>query len=216
VCRRRYDTDRPDFASSSCALGPGESVETVRRDLAQCRRAADEQDQFLCREVQPGGPVESAQHTIMFTHIPPFIRHPLDRKGYFNYAPEVRQPLLRRLKAAGVSKWFCGHYHRTAGGWDGELEVVVTSAAGLHLLPHPEGHRASCCCPPPSLVRLHALVHCASPWCRKIVLEITDGIGGRLGSQRLDNTRADIGVALRRAHRGGRRGAHFPPMVCDG
>ena len=32
-----------------------------------------------------------------------------------------------------MSKLFCGHFHRNAGGYDGGLEVVVTSAAGCVL-----------------------------------------------------------------------------------
>jgi hypothetical protein len=71
---------------------------------------------------------------MVFSHIPPFISTPDEPKGYFNYDPAVRGPLLASLKAAGVSKWFCGHYHRNAGGWDEGLEVVVSSAVGVHLL----------------------------------------------------------------------------------
>ena len=55
--------------------------------------------------------------------MPPFIIQPDEPKGYFNLEPEVRGSLLARLKAAGCSKWFCGHYHNNGGGFDEDLEV---------------------------------------------------------------------------------------------
>ena len=41
--------------------------------------------------------------------------------------------MLNRLKAAGCTKWFSGHYHQNAGGTDGALEVVITAAAGTQI-----------------------------------------------------------------------------------
>ncbi|EOD31672.1 hypothetical protein EMIHUDRAFT_231674 [Emiliania huxleyi CCMP1516] len=45
--------------------------------------------------------------------------------GYFNWPAGVRRRVLDQLHAsrANVHAWFCGHYHRNAGGWDGPLEV---------------------------------------------------------------------------------------------
>ncbi len=40
-----------------------------------------------------------------------------------------------------MSKLFCGHYHRNAGGHDGSLEVVVTSAIGAQFGPDQPGLR---------------------------------------------------------------------------
>jgi hypothetical protein len=34
---------------------------------------------------------------------------------------------------AGVKHAFSGHYHRNAGGFDGEFEMIVTSALGAQL-----------------------------------------------------------------------------------
>ena len=57
------------------------------------------------------------------------------RQGYFNLGPEQRAKWFPRFKRAGVSKVFCGHYHRNAGGFtaDKSLEIVVTSAVGRQL-----------------------------------------------------------------------------------
>jgi hypothetical protein len=85
-------------------------------------------------------------HTFVFSHIPPFIRFPDEPKGYFNLHPTIRGEVLAQLKRAGVSKWFCGHFHRNDGGWDEKLEVVITTAVGTvlpfvdtALEPTPEG-----------------------------------------------------------------------------
>lgn len=52
----------------------------------------------------------------------------------FNIADMTeRRRLLSKLQEAGMKKLFCGHYHRNAGGWDGDFEVIVTSAIGLQL-----------------------------------------------------------------------------------
>ena len=46
------------------------------------------------------------------------------------------------FKRANVSKIFCGHYHKNAGGWDGPtLELVVTSAIGCQIGNDPHGMR---------------------------------------------------------------------------
>lgn len=42
--------------------------------------------------------------------------------------------MLQKLKNAGIKYVFAGHYHRNAGGvYDGDVEVVVTSAIGLQI-----------------------------------------------------------------------------------
>ena len=50
--------------------------------------------------------------------------------------------MLKKFKSSDVSKIFCGHYHRNAGGWDGpSLELVVTSAVGCQIGCDPHGMR---------------------------------------------------------------------------
>ena len=55
--------------------------------------------------------------------------------GYFPLSASTRAKWLGRLADAGITKVFCGHYHRNAGGYtnDRKLEVVVTSAVGRQL-----------------------------------------------------------------------------------
>ena len=125
--------DRPDDPAYVAALAA---------EQAEALALADEQDEWLAAELRglrEGGEGKEGQggggatHAIAFAHIPPFIYAPDEPKGYFNFDPHVRTPLLEALKGAGVTKMFCGHFHRNAGGHDGPLEVVVTTAVGCML-----------------------------------------------------------------------------------
>jgi len=100
--------------------------------------AQSAQAAWLSKELEDmaSGIGQQAKHAVVFQHIPWFVRdesEPSD--GVFNFDPSVRMEWLSRMRAAHVSKVFCGHYHRNAGGYtaDGELEVVVTSAVGRQL-----------------------------------------------------------------------------------
>ena len=88
-------------------FGEHESPESIFRDKAEAQARARYQDEWLEDELASGA-ASVAQHSIVFTHIPPFIKAADEPKGYFNYDPSVREPLLRKLRQGGVSKWFCG------------------------------------------------------------------------------------------------------------
>lgn len=86
--------------------------------------------------------VKGAKHKVMFQHIPWFLKTPEEPKEYFNIDIELRRKMLDKFKKSNVSKIFCGHYHRNAGGWDGpSLELVVTSAIGCQIGQDPHGMR---------------------------------------------------------------------------
>jgi hypothetical protein len=98
-----------------------------------------EQDAWL--EGELNGESER-KHVMVFQHIPLFTSsadEPFD--NYFNIEPVQRRNLVERFKKAGVRKVFCGHFHKNAGGFDGELEVVVTSAIGAQLGKDKHGYR---------------------------------------------------------------------------
>jgi hypothetical protein len=92
---------------------------------------AAEQDAWLTDQLA----VRPAPPTLVFSHISPFINAPDEPAGYFNLEPTVREGILARMRVGGVRGWFCGHYHRNAGGHDGPIEVVTSSAVGTTLLP---------------------------------------------------------------------------------
>jgi len=95
------------------------------------------QDKWLDEELE-----KSAKHKVIFQHIPWFLKTPDEPKEYFNIDIELRKRMLAKFKSSNVSKIFCGHYHRNAGGWDGpSLELVVTSAIGCQIGDDPHGMR---------------------------------------------------------------------------
>lgn len=76
---------------------------------------------------------KSAKHSVVFQHIPWFVENIDEPEQYFNISETFRKEILRKFKEAGVKHVFAGHYHRNAGGFDGDLEMVVTSAIGFPL-----------------------------------------------------------------------------------
>lgn len=99
---------------------------TLVEDLAQLH------DEWLDKQLTDSL-VEKPKHLVVFQHIPWFLQYPEEEKAYFNIAKELRMKMLKKFKAAGVAVIFCGHYHRNAGGFYENMELVVTSAIGAQL-----------------------------------------------------------------------------------
>ena len=102
-------------------------------DAKEIRKAHDE---WVAGELA-SAKAEGAAHTFMFGHIPAFIGSPDEVANQYNFKPGVRTELLEQWAAHGVSHYFCGHYHRNAGGvyeskeTPGQtVEVVCTGAVG--------------------------------------------------------------------------------------
>lgn len=75
---------------------------------------------------------------LVFSHIAPFIFDPDEKDEYFNLRPNIRRPLLEKFAQHGAVAWFCGHYHRNAGGVyhhesGQKLEVIITGAVGTQI-----------------------------------------------------------------------------------
>jgi len=86
------------------------------------------------RELQERS-ADPAPHTVVFQHIPWFMRQETEETCYFNFEPRQRAEYLAELKAAGVSLVVSGHVHSNMGGvtQDGKLEQLVLSAVGRQL-----------------------------------------------------------------------------------
>ncbi|KAL1529169.1 hypothetical protein AB1Y20_000128 [Prymnesium parvum] len=125
------------------------------KDASGAPELAMEQDRWLDAELSLARS-EGARRVIVFSHIPPFIHDPDEGSGYFPLEKEVRHRLLAKMASNNVSHWFCGHYHRNAGGvyclpcTDPEgnsvasssknrLEVVTTAALGANIGTDPSG-----------------------------------------------------------------------------
>jgi len=80
-------------------------------------------------ESKHGDPV----HTVAMCHIPPFCWDFEENETNFNWPIKKREMWLDKMLKAKVSKVYCSHYHRRAGGKYKGLEVVVTGAVGTHI-----------------------------------------------------------------------------------
>ena len=107
---------------------------------SQTQDLSDEQEAWLTNQLEESA-TQGAVHTVVFQHIPWFLKDVEEEKDYFNIEKTLRKKMLNKFHDAGVSKIFCGHYHRNAGGWFKDLEVVVTSAIGYELGDDPHGMR---------------------------------------------------------------------------
>jgi serine/threonine-protein phosphatase CPPED1 len=136
--RARFGPDHYAFSHGDTAFV---TINTVVLDHPE--RVADEagaQLGFLedsLRDARQRG----ARHVIVFGHHPLFTDHPEEPDTYWNIPTPQRRVVLRLLHAFGVRAFFCGHWHRNGGGWDGDLEVAVTGPVGYPLGPDPSGFR---------------------------------------------------------------------------
>ncbi|EDO41535.1 predicted protein [Nematostella vectensis] len=102
------------------------------KDATQVAEHKQDQDKWLEQQLQ-FAKISNPQHVVVFQHIPWFFGSADEEDDYFNITMNTRKEMLEKLKAAGIKYVFAGHYHRNAGGFDGDLEVVVTSAIGLQI-----------------------------------------------------------------------------------
>lgn len=111
----------------------------VYKDSSEIPMIKKEQDEWLDKELMSD---KDRKHIVIFQHIPLFNdtfdepTHP-----YFNIEINQRKNLIERFKKAGVNKVFCGHYHKNAGGFNGDLECITTSAIGAQLGNDGHGYR---------------------------------------------------------------------------
>ncbi|KXJ14636.1 serine/threonine-protein phosphatase CPPED1 [Exaiptasia diaphana] len=103
------------------------------KDGSQVEDITKQQEDWLDEQLQLAKTV-NAKHIVVFQHIPWFLKNVDEEDDYFNINKDVRKKMLQKLKKAGVKYVFAGHYHRNAGGiYDGDVEMVVTSAIGLQI-----------------------------------------------------------------------------------
>lgn len=107
-------------------------------DDADAKEIRKAHDAWVASELA-SAKAEGAVHTFIFGHIPAFIDSPDEDLNHYNFEPDVRTELLEQWAAHGVSHYFCGHYHRRAGGvykskkTPGQtVEVVCTGAVGTN------------------------------------------------------------------------------------
>ena len=82
-----------------------------------------------------------SRHVVAFGHHPLFTADPGEPDDMWNIPAQRRRRILDLFGSHGVRAFFCGHWHRNGGGWDGGVEVVVTGAVGYPLGVDPSGFR---------------------------------------------------------------------------
>lgn len=102
------------------------------KDASQVIEHKQEQDKWLDEQLSLAKSC-GAQHVVMFQHIPWFFGSPDEKDDYFNIETSLREQMLAKIKNAGIKYVFAGHYHRNAGGFDEDLEMIVTSAIGQQI-----------------------------------------------------------------------------------
>ncbi|OGV38612.1 MAG: hypothetical protein A2020_03555 [Lentisphaerae bacterium GWF2_45_14] len=68
--------------------------------------------------------------TIVFQHLPFFLKDSSEADDYYNIPLCYRKEYLDILKSNGVRCVIAGHYHRCSEGKDGELQMVTCGPAG--------------------------------------------------------------------------------------
>lgn len=76
-------------------------------------------------------------HLVVFGHIPAFCWDIKEDYTNFNWPIEARTKWLDKMVQAGVSKMYCAHYHRNAGGVYEGLEIVVCGPIGTYIRTKP-------------------------------------------------------------------------------
>ena len=97
------------------------------KDSTEAADLAAEQHSWLEKQMA------TRERTVLFTHIPPFIKSPEEPSAYFNLDKETRMNLLNLCVKGGVEGIFAGHYHRNSTGVYRGIQVVTTGAVGANI-----------------------------------------------------------------------------------
>jgi 3',5'-cyclic AMP phosphodiesterase CpdA len=136
--RREFGDDRFTFwVGGVCCLALNSNLYW---DPAGAPEEQDRQEAWFARELEAAR-AAGAQQILLFQHHPWFLTKPDDPDDYFSIPRATREPALALMRRAGVRAVFAGHYHRNASGWDGDLEMITTSAIGKPLGNDPSGFR---------------------------------------------------------------------------
>lgn len=76
---------------------------------------------------------DGAKHIVVFQHHPWFLAEAKEPDQYFNIPIVRRDAYLALFHQFGVQYLISGHYHRNAGGKDGDLEMITTAPVGMPL-----------------------------------------------------------------------------------
>jgi predicted phosphodiesterase len=107
---------------------------------AKAQAAAERQEAWIKAELAKPRP-EGVRHRVIFQHHSWFLENADEPDQYFNIPTGTRKRYLKLFHDAGVTHIFAGHYHRTAYGRDGALEMITTGPVSKPLGKDPSGIR---------------------------------------------------------------------------
>jgi 3',5'-cyclic AMP phosphodiesterase CpdA len=93
---------------------------------------AMEQEKWLLKTLEEAKS-KNYGHIMVFLHHPFFLKQPDEADEYFNIPKETRKKYLDIFKANGIRYVFAGHYHQSAFGTDGSLQMITTGPVGKPL-----------------------------------------------------------------------------------
>ena len=128
--RERFGPDYYTFRSGSIAGIVLDS--NLEKGAEKVPEEAAKMEAWLGTELAKAR-AEGVKQIIVFQHISFFLQDPAEPDQYFNIPRETRQRYLKLFHQYGVRYVFCGHYHRNAGGRDGDLEMITTGPVGMPL-----------------------------------------------------------------------------------
>jgi len=106
---------------------------------AKAQAEADKQEKWLRDQLAKAK--SEGKRSVIFQHIPYFVKSIDEKDAYENIPAENRAKYLKLLHDYDVRFVFAGHYHRLAEVQDGNLDVVVTGPVGMPIGPDPSGFR---------------------------------------------------------------------------
>ena len=107
---------------------------------AKAQAEADRHEDWIKSELEKPRP-EGVRHRVIFQHHSWFLENADEPDQYFNIPTATRKRYLKLFHDAGVTHVFAGHYHRTAYGRDGALEMITTGPVSKPLGKDPSGIR---------------------------------------------------------------------------
>jgi len=107
---------------------------------AKAQAEADRQEAWLKAELAKPRP-EGVRHRVIFQHHSWFLEKADEPDQYFNIPAAPRKRYLKLFHDSGVTHVFAGHYHRTAYGRDGALDMITTGPVSKPLGKEPSGLR---------------------------------------------------------------------------
>jgi 3',5'-cyclic AMP phosphodiesterase CpdA len=137
MCGNHDIGDRPDAASLGLYRA---HFGDDRYDPTDLPDEQQRQEAWLA-ETLVRAAAHNPRHILLLQHHPWFLDGPDDADQYFTIPRIRRDPALALLKQHNVRAAFAGHYHRNAHGWDGNFEMVTSSAIGMPLGQDPSGLR---------------------------------------------------------------------------